>query len=93
MKDGYYGIVSKRFQQDSRTAAPQEAAMLEQAKPADVDGRLPSHKFKDHYSVGVFVKIIDQQQVISNLVQNYAEFGVQAVQRFRIEKVVLTHDD
>jgi hypothetical protein len=30
---------------------------------------------------------------MSNLVQNYAEFGVEAIQRFRIEKVILTHDD
>jgi len=65
----------------------------ESTKPGDAPPRLPSHKFKDHYSVGVFVKIIDQQQVISNLVQNYAEFGVQAVQRFKIEKIVLTHED
>lgn len=39
------------------------------------------------------MKITDQQQVMSNLVQNYAEFGVEAIQRFRIEKVILTHDD
>ena len=50
-------------------------------------------KFDEHYSVGVLVKITDQQQVMSNLVQNYAEFGVEAIQRFRIEKVILTHDD
>ena len=93
MKDGYYGIVSKRFQQDSQNALTQDPATAEPSKPSEGIAKLPSHKFKDHYSVGVFVKIIDQQQVISNLVQNYAEFGVQAVQRFRIEKVVLTHDD
>jgi hypothetical protein len=30
---------------------------------------------------------------MSNLVQNYAEFGVEAVQRFRIDKVIMTYDE
>ena len=36
-------------------------------------------EYKDHYSIGVLVKILDQQQIMSNLVQNYAEFGVEAI--------------
>lgn len=60
MKDGYYGIVSKRFLQEPR-AASSEAAAIEHVKSGEADAKLPSHKFKDHYSVGVFVKIIDQQ--------------------------------
>lgn len=47
----------------------------------------------DHFKVGVFVRITDKQEVVSNLVQNYAEFGVEALQRFRIEKVVLSPED
>lgn len=39
------------------------------------------------------MKIIDQQQIFSNLVQNYAEFGVEAVQRFKIQKVIMSHED
>lgn len=64
MKDGYYGIVSKRFQQDStgKSAAPQDGAVAEPAKSgAGVGAKPPCHKFKDHYTVGVLVKIIDQQ--------------------------------
>ena len=49
--------------------------------------------FDDHFGVGVLVKILDQQQVMSNLIQNYAEFGVEALQRFKINKVVLNQDD
>lgn len=49
--------------------------------------------FDDHYSVGVLVKILDQQQVMSNLIQNYAEFGVEALQRFVIKRVVMNQDD
>lgn len=30
---------------------------------------------------------------MSNLVQNYADFGVEAMQRFRINKVLMTYDD
>jgi hypothetical protein len=30
---------------------------------------------------------------MSNLVQNYAEFGVEAIQRFKIDKVLMTYDD
>ena len=49
--------------------------------------------FADHYSVGVYVRITDQQHFSSNLTYNYAEFGVQAIQRFVIDKVALSHDD
>lgn len=27
------------------------------------------------------------------MVQNYAEFGVEAVQRFKIQKVIMSHED
>lgn len=63
MKDGYYGIVSKRFQQDGKYETGQEeqqSLITTQSDSADSTS-LPSHKFKDHYSVGVIVKIIDQQ--------------------------------
>jgi hypothetical protein len=30
---------------------------------------------------------------MANLIQNYAEFSVEAVARFTIKKVVFTHDD
>ena len=51
-----------------------------------------SGKFAEHFSIGVIVKIIDQQRVMSNLIQNYVEFSVEATQRFLIEKLVLDKD-
>ena len=71
MKDGYYGIVSKRFQQDaSFEGSGHEDSQIQSAISDTSKGNmnggkdigssaLPSHKFKDHYSVGVIVKIID----------------------------------
>ena len=47
----------------------------------------------EHHTVGVVVKIIDQQQVMSNLVQNHVEFSVEAVKRFKITKVIMSQDD
>ena len=41
----------------------------------------------------MLVRITDRQEVISNIVHNYAEFGVEAIQRFRIERVVLEPSD
>ena len=48
---------------------------------------------ESYYSTGVLVRITDRQEVVSNIVHNYAEFGVEAMQRFRIEKVILEPDD
>lgn len=61
MKDGYYGIVSKRFQQDSNYESSHEEPQNQMIRNESQGQGLPSHKFKDHYSVGVIVKIIDQQ--------------------------------
>lgn len=44
---------------------------------------------KNEYNVGVLVKIIDKHQILTNLVSNYAEFSVEAIQRFRINKVLM----
>ena len=100
MRNGFYGIVGKHITPAS--SGLKSASTLDgdeydrstiskpknQGKPKSLDA-----KFKDHHSVGVLVKITDQQQVMSNLVQNYAEFGVEAIQRFRIDRVIMTHDD
>ena len=76
-KDGYFGIVSKRKFGTDPSPSPED-------KKAS---------FVDHHSVGVVVRIIDQQQVLSNLVQHYAEFSVEAVKRIELKKVILNQDD
>ncbi len=60
------------------------------SKKLEDTGPYELSQFKDHYEVGVLVRITDQQTIMSNLVQNYAEFGVEAIQRFRIKKVLMT---
>ena len=42
--------------------------------------------------MGVIVKILDQHRVMSNLVQNYVEFSVEALDRFTINKLVIDKD-
>ena len=40
--------------------------------------------FNDHFTTGVVVKMLDKSDLISNIITNYTEFSVEAIQRFKI---------
>ena len=55
--------------------------------------KMQGTKADDHYKIGVLVRITHRSEVASNVLQNYAEFGVEALQRFQINNVVMSPDD